>query len=402
MTQVSTEQREATVELLVEAEPSRRSRVTVAFRLILAIPHMFVLAVVSIAAFVVSLVGWFAALFTGRLPEGMWRFLSRYLGYWTRVTAYVWLMTDRYPRFGFDDDAYPVQVRATPTRLSRLAVAFRLVLMIPAVIANSVAGGAVVVLGVLTWFAIVLTGRRPRAFVSVMAVLMRYQVRFTAYMLLVTPVYAWGLFGERATGAPQQPSAPPAEGAPGAEVAAAGEVVPDIAEVPPAEAERFDRAMFALWPGALGLLIVMLVVGVLFNGASYAMQLGGVQRSLALNAVGEASQRFAGEVAAAGDVSRCESDPQPLSCLRTIQGAQAAAVQSFLQELRQIAYPADAVDEWERLGSTGVLFLQALTQLSEVRGFEEYIQLAGELELPQLGTRFDEELEDLARALGAQ
>lgn len=395
MTKASTEQVEATVELLVEPEPAKRSRATVAFRLILAIPHMFVLAVVSIAAFVVTVLGWFAALFAGRLPDGMWRFLSRYLGYWTRVTAYVWLMTDRYPRFGFDDDAYPVQVRATHTSLSRLAVAFRLVLMIPATIANSVAGGAAVVLGILTWFAIVLTGRRPRAFVSVMAVLVRYQMRFTAYMLLVTPVYAWGLFGERATGAPQQPTAPPAEGAPGADVAAAEEGAP-------AEAERFDRGVFTLWPGALGLLIVMLAVGVLFNGASYTMQMGGVQRSIALNDVSEASQRFAGSVSAAGDVSRCENDPQPLSCLRAIQGTQAAAVQTFLQELRQITYPADATDEWRRLDATGAEFLQALTRLSEASGFEEYLQLAGELGLPQLGSRFDEQLEDLARALGAK
>ena len=47
--------------------PQRRA--TVIFRIILAIPQFIVLFFLGIAAFFVSMIGWFAALFTGRLPE---------------------------------------------------------------------------------------------------------------------------------------------------------------------------------------------------------------------------------------------------------------------------------------------------------------------------------------------
>ena len=47
--------------------PQRRA--TVIFRIILAIPQFFVLFFLGIAAFFVAVIGWFAALFTGRLPS---------------------------------------------------------------------------------------------------------------------------------------------------------------------------------------------------------------------------------------------------------------------------------------------------------------------------------------------
>src|ERR1039458_8301403 len=62
----------ATDEILVAfAEPADQNRLTVLVRLILAIPHLVVLYVLGIAAEVVALICWFAALATGRLPAGL-------------------------------------------------------------------------------------------------------------------------------------------------------------------------------------------------------------------------------------------------------------------------------------------------------------------------------------------
>ena len=66
----------------------------------LAIPHYIVLAFLWLAALVVIVIAWFAILFTGRYPRGMFDFVVG-VGRWTnRVVAYAFtLVTDRYPPF---------------------------------------------------------------------------------------------------------------------------------------------------------------------------------------------------------------------------------------------------------------------------------------------------------------
>jgi hypothetical protein len=76
-----------------------RNRLTVAFRLILAIPHLIVLALLGIALFVVGVIAFFAVLFTGRWPAGLREFALGVGRWWLRVQAYLVLLTDEYPPF---------------------------------------------------------------------------------------------------------------------------------------------------------------------------------------------------------------------------------------------------------------------------------------------------------------
>jgi hypothetical protein len=67
---------------------------------LLAIPHYIVLFFLWIAALVVVIVAWFAILFTGRYPRGMFDFVEGVIRWHNRVLAYAWvLVTDRYPPF---------------------------------------------------------------------------------------------------------------------------------------------------------------------------------------------------------------------------------------------------------------------------------------------------------------
>ena len=67
---------------------------------LLAIPHFLVLIALSVAAFFVVVVAWFAILVTGRYPRGMFDFVVGVGRWWLRVDAYaVLLVTDRYPPF---------------------------------------------------------------------------------------------------------------------------------------------------------------------------------------------------------------------------------------------------------------------------------------------------------------
>ena len=76
------------------------SRWMIFVKWLLVLPHMFVLMFVLLAAYVVIFIAFFAILFTGRYPRGMFDFVVG-AGRWTmRVNAYAqWLMTDRYPPF---------------------------------------------------------------------------------------------------------------------------------------------------------------------------------------------------------------------------------------------------------------------------------------------------------------
>ncbi len=66
----------------------------------LAIPHIFVLIFLGLAVLVVTLIAWFAILFTGRYPRGMFDFVVNVLRWSFRVTAYALILTtDKYPPF---------------------------------------------------------------------------------------------------------------------------------------------------------------------------------------------------------------------------------------------------------------------------------------------------------------
>ncbi len=67
---------------------------------LLAIPHYIVLFFLEIAAFFVVIVAWFAILFTGRYPQGMFEFVEGVFRWHNRVAAYAFtLVTDKYPPF---------------------------------------------------------------------------------------------------------------------------------------------------------------------------------------------------------------------------------------------------------------------------------------------------------------
>lgn len=80
----------------------QRNRLTVFFRLILAIPQFIVIAVLGIAVWAVYVIAFFAVLFTGRWPQGLRNFAVGFMRWVLRVEAYLLLLTDDYPPFALD------------------------------------------------------------------------------------------------------------------------------------------------------------------------------------------------------------------------------------------------------------------------------------------------------------
>jgi hypothetical protein len=213
---------------LVAAGPLKQRRLTVAFRAILIIPHAFVLSFLNLAGFVVAFLGWWGALFMGRLPEFAVTYLSGLIRWNARVYGYSFLLTDDYPPFKFEDDlAYPVVIAIPPPgRLNRFAVFFRFILAIWAhLVLSLVTGAANVIVVFIAWLILLITGKLPAPLHLAFTAVLRFQTRYYCYMGMLTSTYPSRLFGDEpaawapVTAAPAEPAAPaewaaPTDGAP--------------------------------------------------------------------------------------------------------------------------------------------------------------------------------------------
>lgn len=174
---------------LAVTDDLKRSRLTVFFRLLLVIPHMFWLALWGFLAELTVIVAWVATLVTGRTPDPLHNFLASYLRYMAHVTAYITLLADPYPAFSGGAD-YPVDVEiAGPERQSRWVTFFRYLLVIPAGLLAYVLGGVLRVLSFLGWFVCVFTGRLPEGMRNLGTYCLRYELQTYGYAFLLTARY---------------------------------------------------------------------------------------------------------------------------------------------------------------------------------------------------------------------
>ena len=196
---------------LVVTDDLRRSRLTVFFRWILAIPHAIWLGLWGVVAALVAVVNWFATLLLGRSPLGMHNFLARYVRYSTHYNAYAYLLANPFPGFGGREGSYPVDLEVDPpVPQGRLGVFFRLLLVIPAAILAGVLNYVTQIIGFLGWFVCLFTGRMPEGMRNLSAYCLRYYMQTEGYALLLTSRYP-SLSGGSPAESPGGPPATPAE-----------------------------------------------------------------------------------------------------------------------------------------------------------------------------------------------
>jgi small-conductance mechanosensitive channel len=174
---------------LVVNDDLRRNRLTVFFRLLLAIPHVVWFLLWGIVAALAALVNWFATLFIGKSPDGLHNFLATYLRYQTHVYAYVLLIADPFPGFG-GQPGYPIDLEVAPAEpQNRLTVFFRLILAIPAWIISSIMGYLNRALAIFSWFVALVMGSLPEGMRNFAAFALRYEQQTMAYAYLLTQRY---------------------------------------------------------------------------------------------------------------------------------------------------------------------------------------------------------------------
>jgi len=166
-----------------------RNRLTVFFRLLLAIPHAIVVGLWGFVVYIAVFVAWLVAVFAGRVPDGLHAFIASWLRYATRVTAYVFLLANPFPPFG-SGGSYPVDVRVAPAApQSRVTVFFRILLAIPALVLTYVFRLVNQIVALLGWFYSLFTGRMHEDLRNISVWLLRYETQTWAYVLLLTGSY---------------------------------------------------------------------------------------------------------------------------------------------------------------------------------------------------------------------
>ena len=191
--------------VVVEATlDARLSRGLWLVKWILALPHVVVLAFLWIAYVLVSIVAFFAILFTERFPRPLFDFNAGVLRWTWRVAYYSYgaLGTDRYPPFSLGEEpTYPARLTITyPERLSRGLVLVKWwLLAVPHFIVTGFFlggvqlgwwnGGLIAVLALFAGFALLFTGEYPRDMFDLVVGLNRWVLRVAVYVGLMTDVY---------------------------------------------------------------------------------------------------------------------------------------------------------------------------------------------------------------------
>jgi len=175
---------------IVVNDDLQRARLTVFFRLLLAIPHFIWVTLWGVIVALAWIVGWFAALVTGRLPDGLHDFIATWLRYATHVRAYTLLVADPFPPFTGREGSYPIDLQVDRAReQSRLIVFFRVILAIPALFVSNLLSQLNQLLAIFSWFIALVTGRVPEGLRNFAVLAMRFETQSYGYVLLLTERY---------------------------------------------------------------------------------------------------------------------------------------------------------------------------------------------------------------------
>lgn len=162
---------------------------------LLAIPHVIVLYGLGIVEAVVWVLSFFAILFTGQMPESFFGIMVMVHRYQWRVASYVFFMREDYPAFEFpttgtDPATDPARLSVEPaTKLSRGLIFVKWLLAIPHYIVLLFLFIGVYVVGLISFFAVLITGKWPEGMRTFVIGVMRWANRVSIYTYLMTDKY---------------------------------------------------------------------------------------------------------------------------------------------------------------------------------------------------------------------
>jgi hypothetical protein len=170
----------------------RRSRLTVFFRMLLALPHVVWLALWSLAALIAVIPNWFVTLLRGRPASPLHRFVAAAFRYGAHVYAYLYLLGNPFPGFTGRPGTYPLELAIeAPERQNRWVTGFRLLLAIPALLVASALGTVLLLVAVFGWFVSLARAGMPKGLRNLGSYCLRYTFQSWGYLMLLHDRYPY-------------------------------------------------------------------------------------------------------------------------------------------------------------------------------------------------------------------
>jgi hypothetical protein len=168
------------------------------FKWLLIVPHIFVLFFLTIASVVLTVIAFFAILFTGKYPKSMFDFNVGVMRWGWRVSFYSYsaLGTDKYPPFSLDPDPnYPADLEVEyPEKLKNWMVLVKWLLAIPQLIIIGIfqgvrSWGLISILTIVNAIVLLFTGKMIPEVFNLVIGFNRWTYRVNAYVFLMRDEY---------------------------------------------------------------------------------------------------------------------------------------------------------------------------------------------------------------------
>jgi roadblock/LC7 domain-containing protein len=162
---------------------------------LLALPQFVVIYLLAIVERALAILSFFFVLITKKIPDSIFDFRVMTFRYQWRVMSFAFFMRDEYPPFAFDlgpddprTDAAVVTIER-PGEMNRWLPLVKWFLAIPHYIVLAFLWIAVFVVWIVTFFAVLFTGRYPRGMRDFVVGVVRWTMRVNVYVLFMTDVY---------------------------------------------------------------------------------------------------------------------------------------------------------------------------------------------------------------------
>jgi len=200
------------VNVTVEPLLVNRNRLTTAFRLILAIPHLILVGgigfsllfrtdrpntvsvgpetgILGAIAAILAIISWFTIVISREHIAAIRHYTRFYLGWRVRALAYMMLLQDQYPPFG--DGPYPASVTIVDpvAPRDRKSVGLRLIFAFPHFVVLAFLLSVWWLIAILAWFLILFGGRYPQGLYDFSVGCLQWYIRVETYVLLMVDEY---------------------------------------------------------------------------------------------------------------------------------------------------------------------------------------------------------------------
>jgi hypothetical protein len=170
--------------------PQELSRWLIFVKWLLAIPHLFILYALGALSSAVTVIAFFAILFTKRYPRGLFDIVVNVNRWGANVMSYLMFFRDEYPPFSWEAGEYAVTFEVDyPEEMSRWLPLVKWLLAFPHYIVLALLYIAAFVAWTIAWFAILFTKRYPPGLFDFLVGVHRWNYRVNVYINLLRDEY---------------------------------------------------------------------------------------------------------------------------------------------------------------------------------------------------------------------